>query len=414
MNAVPERRAIADAQTPVFEKHPHAHRITSDAEAIEIATKLAAEFAEEAAERDRLRRLPAAELDRFSGSGLWAITVPKAYGGAGVSIVTLAEIIKLISAADPSLGQLPQNHFAALDVIRVVASEEQKKLWFDRVLQGYRFGNAFSEAKSKTVGAFETRLTRDGDGHVVNGEKFYATGALFAHFVHIGAVAEDGLVYLAIVPRDTPGLTIIDDWSGFGQRTTASGKVLIENVRVGKEGVIPAHLGASNPSANGAISQIIQAAVDAGIASGAIAETKRFVRDHARPWLDSGQEHGYEDVFTISQIGDLEVKLHAAEALLERAGRAVDTILEHPTATSVAKATIAVAESKILTTEIAILATNKLHELGGTRSTLAQYNLDRHWRNARTHTLHDPVRWKYFHVGNYALNGISPPSHAWS
>ena len=75
---------------------------------------------------------------------------------------------------------------------------------------------------------------------------------------------------------------------------------------------------------------------------------------------------------------------------------------------------IVVAEAKILTTEIAILATNKLHELGGTRSTLAQYNLDRHWRNARTHTLHDPVRWKYFHVGNYALNGISPPSHAWS
>ena len=39
-----------------------------------------------------------------------------------------------------------------------------------------------------------------------------------------------------------------------------------------------------------------------------------------RPWIDSGQEHGYEDVFTIAQIGDLEVKLHAAEALLEARG----------------------------------------------------------------------------------------------
>ena len=343
-----------------------------------------------------------------------SITVPKSRGGAGVSIVTLAEVIKIISAADPSLGQLPQNHFAALDVIRVVASEEQRKLWFDRVLQGYRFGNAFSEARSKNVGAFETRLVRDGDGYVVNGEKFYATGALFAHFVHIGAVDADGHVNLAIVPRDAPGLTIIDDWSGFGQRTTASGKVVIENVRVAPEGIIPAHLGASSPSSNGAISQIIQAAVDAGIAHGAIEETKRFVRQHVRPWLDSGQEHGYEDVFTISQIGDLEVRLHAAEALLDRAGRAVDRILVDPIASAVATATIAVAEAKILTTEIAILATNKLHELGGTRSTLAQYNLDRHWRNARTHTLHDPVRWKYFHVGNHALNGVAPPSHAWS
>jgi alkylation response protein AidB-like acyl-CoA dehydrogenase len=120
--------------------------------------------------------------------------VPKAYGGAGVSFATLGEVIKLISAADPSIGQIPQNHLAALDAIRVTGSEEQKAYWFGRVLQGYRLGNAFSEAKSKHVGAFETTLTPDGDGYVVNGEKFYATGALFAHFIHIGAVAPDGKV----------------------------------------------------------------------------------------------------------------------------------------------------------------------------------------------------------------------------
>jgi alkylation response protein AidB-like acyl-CoA dehydrogenase len=102
----------------------------------------------------------------------------------------------------------------------------------------------------------------------------------------------------------------------------------------------------------------------------------------------------------------------AAEALLEWAGHAVDGVIANPTEESVAA--VAVAEAKALTTEIAILATNKLHELARSRSTLAEFNLDRHWRNARTHTLHDPVRWKYFHVGNYALNGVSPPRHAWS
>ena len=171
-------------EAPVFDLHPHAHRIASDAEAIEIAQTLAAEFAVEAADRDRERRLPAAELDRFSGSGLWGITVPKTYGGAEVSFATLAEVIAIISAADPSIGQIPQNHLAALDVIRVTGSEAQKRLWFGRVLQGYRLGNAFSEAKgqqtrrrhSKPGSARRRRLCR------VNGEKFYATGALFAHF----------------------------------------------------------------------------------------------------------------------------------------------------------------------------------------------------------------------------------------
>ncbi|MDZ5450232.1 SfnB family sulfur acquisition oxidoreductase [Labrys sp. ZIDIC5] len=399
---------------PQFDLEPQAHVIASDAEAIEIAKTLAAEFAAEAALRDRERLLPAAELDRFSKSGLWGITIPKAYGGAGVSWVTLTEVIKLISAADPSIGQIPQNHLAAVDVIRATASEEQKKLWFGRVLSGYRLGNAFSEAKSKHVGAFETTLTPDGDGYRVKGEKFYATGALFAHYIHIGAVDPAGKVNLAIVPRNAEGLTIIDNWSSFGQRTTASGNVRIDNVRVDHEGVIPAYLGGENPSTNGAVSQIIQAAVDAGIARGTIEETIKFVRNNVRPWIDSGQEHGYEDVFTIAQIGDLKIKLHAAEALLEKAGRAVDAIVEQPTEEGVTAAAVAVAEAKVLTTEIAILATNKLHELGGTRSTLGQYNLDRHWRNARTHTLHDPVRWKFFHVGNHALNGVSPPRHPWS
>ena len=400
--------------TPAFERHPDAHRITSDTEAIRIAHELAAEFATDAAARDRDRRLPAAELDRFSGSGLWGITVPKPYGGVGVSFATLAKVIAIISAADPSIGQIPQNHLAALDAIRVTASEDQKRLWFGRVLQGYRLGNAFSERNSKHVGAFETTVRRDGDRFLVNGEKFYATGALFAHFIHIGAVDEAGQVHLAIADRDAPGLTIIDSWSGFGQRTTASGNVTIRDVSVGPEALIPAHKGGEAPSSNGSVSQIIQAAVDLGIAQGAIDETIRFVRTQARPWIDSGQDQAHEDVFTIHQIGDLVVKLHAAEALLEAAGRAIDGILDTPSDAAVAAVAVAVAEAKVLTTEIAILATNKLHELGGTRTVLATQNLDRHWRNARTHTLHDPVRWKYFHIGNHALNGTAPPRHAWS
>ena len=217
---------------PAFDLEPRAHVIRSDAEAIEIAKTLAAEFAVGAATRDRERILPAAELDRFSKSGLWGITIPKTYGGAGVSFAALAQVIALIAAADPSIGQIPQNHLAALDAIRFAGSEAQKAYWFGRVLQGYRLGNAFSEAKSKHVGAFEATLTPDGDGYVVSGEKFYATAALFAHFIHIGAVGPDGKVYLAIAPRGAKGLTIVDNWSSFGQRTTASGNVLIDGVRV--------------------------------------------------------------------------------------------------------------------------------------------------------------------------------------
>ncbi len=93
----------------------HAALITSDAQALQVARELASQFKAQSAQRDRERRLPHAELDIYSQSGLWGISVPKAFGGAGVSNVTLAWVIQLISEADGSLGQIPQNHFYALE-----------------------------------------------------------------------------------------------------------------------------------------------------------------------------------------------------------------------------------------------------------------------------------------------------------
>ncbi|PNG30224.1 MULTISPECIES: SfnB family sulfur acquisition oxidoreductase [Pseudomonas] len=392
---------------------PSAHLIRSDAEAISVAQALAQRFAVEAAVRDRERRLPVAELDEFSASGLWGITIPQAYGGAGVSYVTLAEVIKLISAADPSLGQLPQNHLGVVDILLQTASEEQKQHYFAKVLQGYRFGNAFSEAGSKHVGAFETRIRFTGEQAQVDGEKFYCTGALFAHIVPTVAVDEHNQAHIAFIERDNPGLTVIDSWDGFGQRTTASGGVSLKAVQVPRSAVIPAHRAFDQPTADGPISQIIQAAVDTGIAVAALEDAKRYARQ-SRPWIDSGLDHGWQDPFTQAAIGDLEWRVHGTEAILVKAAEAVDQALASPSEDSVAHASLVVAQAKVLSAESALLAASKLFELAGTRSVSAKYNLDRHWRNARTHTLHDPARWKYHLIGNFLLNGVKPPRHAWN
>ncbi len=391
-----------------------AHLIRSDEEAIAIAHRLAEDFAQQAAWRDREGILPLKELDAFSRSGLWGMTVPKAYGGAEVSWKTVAKVIATISAADSALGQLPQNHLAGVAHLVADGTESQKQMLLAEVLYGLRWGNAFSEKGGKTVADFTTRFHQENDDVVVSGEKFYATGALLAHRVHAVALDAQDRAHLIILDRDAPGLTVINNWSSFGQRTTASGTVILDQVRAPLSRVIPAWQAFERPTAAGPISQIIQAAVDAGIARGTIADTLRFVREKSRPWIDSGQESATQDPFTIAAVGDLEIRLHAAEALLWYAGELIDEALRQPNAATVNAATIATAEAKVLTTEIAILAGNKLFELAGTRATLQSYNLDRHWRNARTHTLHDPVRWKYYHVGNYYLNDIAPPRHAWN
>ncbi|CAN7169295.1 SfnB family sulfur acquisition oxidoreductase [Mesorhizobium sp. LjRoot246] len=402
------------AVPPVARPTAPAHIIKDDAEAIAIAHALAAEFVKDSSKRDRERIWPVAELDAFSQSGLWSINVPKAFGGPELSYATLAKVIEIISAADSSIGQVAQNHLGVVAAIRTVSNADQQKLLFAEVLKGTRFGNAFSEFGSKRAADFETRFTDAGDHVVVNGRKFYSSGALLAHLVPIVALDDEGRAWYAIADRGAPGLTVIDDWSSFGQRTTLSGTVIIDNVKVPKTHLVPGYKGYDQPTADGAIFQIIQVAVDTGIAQAAIDETVSFVRTRSRAWIDSGVDNAWDDPYTIQAIGDLTLRLHAAQALLEKAGLAIDRAVAEPTAETVAHAQIVTAEAKILSTEIAIAATNKLFELAGTRSTLAEHNLDRHWRNARTHTLHDPVRWKYSILGKYFLNGENPPLHAWS
>lgn len=402
------------AVPPVARPTAPAHIIKDDAEAIAIAHALAAEFVKDSSKRDRERIWPVAELDAFSQSGLWSINVPRAFGGPEVSYATLAKVIEIISAADSSIGQVAQNHLGVVAAIRTVSDKDQQKLLFAEALKGTRFGNAFSEFGSKRAADFETRFTDAGDHVVVNGRKFYSSGALLAHLVPIVALDDEGRAWYAIADRGAPGLTVIDDWSSFGQRTTLSGTVIIDNVKVPKTHLVPGYKGYDRPTADGAIFQIIQVAVDTGIAQAAIDETVNFVRTKSRAWIDSGVDNAWDDPYTIQAVGDLTLRLHAAQALLEKAGHAIDRAVIEPTAETVAHAQIVTAEAKILSTEIAIAATNKLFELAGTRSTLAEHNLDRHWRNARTHTLHDPVRWKYSILGKYFLNGENPPLHAWS
>lgn len=141
------------------ETEPTAHLIQDDREAIAVAKELAAEFLQEDSLRDRERRLPVEEVKKFSRSGLWGIIVPKEYGGAGVSYATLAQVIAIIAEADSSLGQIPQNHLYMVEAIRLDGTEEQKRFFFDLVLQGKRFGNAFSEIGTKSVTDVQTKLS---------------------------------------------------------------------------------------------------------------------------------------------------------------------------------------------------------------------------------------------------------------
>jgi SfnB family sulfur acquisition oxidoreductase len=387
------------------------HLISSDAEAIEIAQWLAQRLAEGASARDRDRILPWEEIALFTASGLGGITVPRQFGGPDVSHETVARVFAILAAADASMAEIPQNQFGVLALVREAASPGQQARVYGDILAGHRIGNGGPEHASTHVTA---RLTRTGEGLRLTGRRSYATGSIFAHWIPTHAVDEADRPVLAWVRRDAPGVRVVDDWEGFGQTTTASGTVVFEAASVDEGLLIELRPLAARPGLGGPHAQMIQAAIDAGIATGAVAAALDFVRTKTRPWPFT-VEAATDDPHIIAEVGRLKLDLHAAEEVLARAARTLDRIAADPvTAEGSAEASIAVAEANILTTEIALEASERLLELAGTSATREGYNLGRFWRDARVHTLHDPVRWKYHVLGNYTLNGALPARHQWN
>ena len=380
-----------------------ARLIRSDAEALAVAAALRDQIAAEAAERDRNRRLPHAEVAALSQSGLWAITIPAAQGGADVQHGTLAEVTALLAEGDPSIAQIPQSHFSTLETLRHVATAAQQREVFARVLAGTRFGNAEAERGPPTT------LRAAGGTFRLDGRKAYSTGALFAHLITVTAQDEAGRLWLAIVERDAPGLTVLDDWSGMGQRTTASGTTILDAVTVPPQRLFSLDQAFVRRSPVGAVAQLLHAAIDLGIGRGALRAAAQFVRTHTRPFRDAGVARAEDDPLLLSRFGQIQVQLHAAGAMLARAGSALDAARAAPGETAYVDASIAVAEARAVTTDAALAAASGLFELAGTHATLAAHNLDRYWRDARTHTLHDPVRWKYHTIGAWHLKGEAPP-----
>lgn len=379
-----------------------------DQQAIEAARQLADLAEQQASQRDRERILPWELLAEFSARGLASLTVPRAYGGPDISVAALVQVFIALAHADPALAQIPQNHFAILERLRIHGTAAQKDYFYPYFLAGDRLGNATAEPGDKRPNEHATSIRADGQGYRIHGRKVYSTGALFAQWIPVSAVDEDGRGWVVYAPRDSAGIEIIDNWDGFGQRTTASGTVVFENVYVDAITAFPSAAQVGGLDTTSSLSQLIHIAIDLGIARRALDDTSWHLKNTSNPARGSGVKNAVDDTLSLHEIGLLNLRYNAALAITEQAARRVDVARAEQDQVAVEAGMIAVIEAKILSTELAIYATNKLFELVGTHSTLSHLNLDRHWRNARTHTLHDGVRWKYVSLGQYYLNDRIP------
>ncbi|MGJ8526495.1 Dibenzothiophene desulfurization enzyme C [Halomonadaceae bacterium LMG 33818] len=370
---------------------------------------------EKAVERDYDHRLPHEEIQWLRESGFLRVRLPEEYNGSDATLPEFFALLIELGAADTNVVNAVRSHFGFVEDVLSAPHSEWRDYWLDKLAKGDSIGAGFSEGPNKAkVGTFITHIDRTDSGAVLNGEKFYTTGSLFADWITVG-VQDGEETSSVLVPREAEGVTVIDDWDGFGQALTASGTTRFVNVAVAPEWIKP---GQGRFPYSVAFFQLVHLASLAGIARAQAVDVAEKVAKRDRIYTNGNAAKVSEDPQILQVIGKLYAAAYASRATVLQAARAIqssyeavvnrapeEVFLQEQT-----RAHVEVDSTVSVVTELVLNAATILFDALGASATLRNKGLDRYWRNARTITSHNPRIYRERQVGDFAVNGTPPPT----
>jgi alkylation response protein AidB-like acyl-CoA dehydrogenase len=366
-----------------------------------------------AIEREHERRLPYVEVKWLREAGLGIVRIPQEYGGIGASLPQLFRLLVRLGEADSNLEQIFRAHFGFVEGRLNEDDEDSRQRWFARVVKGELFGAAMAERGASTGNT--VKLKRDGDGWVLDGEKFYSTGTLFADWISVSAADGDDFTSVA-APVTAPGVTRLDDWHGFGQRLTASGTTRFEQVRLPDEYVFRRFKRGERKRDQSYITafyQQVHLANLTGIARAVLRDAVAFVQGRTRTFGVPGKSSPRDNPLVQHVVGRISSLVFSAEALVEGVSLSLERAWQAhrsgvATAEVYVEADIRAYQAQQIVIQNVLEACTLLFEVGGASAAESARGLDRHWRNARTLAAHNPAILRSADLGNYYLNGKSP------
>ncbi|MCK1785759.1 acyl-CoA dehydrogenase family protein [Pseudomonas sp. TNT11] len=377
---------------------------------LQTARQLAAEFALTAVERDERGGTPKTERDALRQSGLLALSIPAQYGGLGGRWSDTLSIVREFAKVDSSIAHVFGFHHLMLATVRLFSRPDQWQPWFEQTARkNWFWGNALNPLDTRT-------LVKDfGGWREFSGKKSFCSGASDSEMLIASAVDESagGKLLIAAIPSGRSGITLHNDWNNIGQRQTDSGSASFERVRVEESELLldPGPLSTPFACLRPLIAQLTFTHMFLGIAEGAFDEARNYTLTETRAWHKSTAEDVRQDPYVLHHYGEFWVALQGVRLLVERAATLLDQAwAKGPNLSENERGqlAIAIATAKVAASRQGLELCSRLFEVTGARSTHASLRLDRHWRNLRTQSLHDPVDYKLHELGDWALNRSLP------
>lgn len=366
------------------------------------------QLAATAVSRDKTGGHAKNERQLVRDSGLLTLAVPSQYGGLGQNWRTVLQVVRRIAAVDSSLAHLfAFQHLQVASLIFFASEKQQQALLSRTVKENWFWGNALNPADMRT------KATATEGGVIVNGVKSFCSGALGSDYLLVSAYSDSGQFLVAAIPSNREGIQIDDDWDAIGQRQTDSGTVHFNNVFIASDELLlePGPTGTPFASLRAMLAQSILVNIYLGLAKGAFDAAKEYTQTKRKPWVNSGVHSATQDPYIVQRFADLWLQLRTATVFADLAIEKLDFAWQQGsnlTKEQRGDVSIAVIEAKVLAHRASLDISTQLFEVCGASAARGDLGFDRFWRNARTHTLHDPIDYKLRDLGNWALNGEYP------
>ncbi|MCJ0829975.1 monooxygenase [Acinetobacter sp. NIPH1876] len=375
-------------------------------------------IAEGALAREKNRTLPYEPIQWLKQAGFGAVRVPVAFGGDGVSQKQLFQLLIELAQADSNVVQALRGHFAFVEDRLNAQKTEPQTLWFERFVRGEIVGNAWTEIGQVEIGDVATRVTAAQDGKLrVNGQKYYSTGTIFADWIDLFALDETTNQHvIAAVSTQAEGIDIADDWDGFGQKTTGSGTLTLNNVEIDRDHILVFE---NRFKYQTAFYQVVHLATLAGIAHSAVQTFKQEVRQRTRIYSHGNASLVREDAQILQVIGKASAQAYAAQSIALSTAEALDVAyLQHFQNDEQAeleaneRAELVSAQGQVVIAELVLNLSTELFNALGASASSTDKQLDRFWRNARVVASHNPLVYKQKVIGDWEVNQ-APLPYVW-